>query len=61
MITNKNSWIFLVFALVVLAVAAGASLNAMAYGEKAGKFFGAANLIMAIAEVIFIYNKIKDK
>lgn len=60
MITGKNSWKFLVWAFIVLTIMCGAGGIAIAFGG-AGRFFGAANILLAIWFVFSTYQKLKDK
>lgn len=60
MITGKDSWKFLVWAFIILVVMCAAGGIAIAFGG-AGRFFGAANILLAIWFVFSKYQKLKDK
>lgn len=60
MITGNDSWKFLIWALVVLAIMGASGGIAIAFGG-AGRFFGAANILLAIWFIFSKHQKLKDK
>lgn len=60
MITGKDSWKFLVWAFIILVVMCAAGGIAIAFGG-AGRFFGAANIVLAGYLTTSKYLKLKDK
>ena len=60
MITNKDSWKFLVAAFIVLFITCGAGAAATTAG-KAGYVFGVLNILLGIGTVVGAYLKLRDK
>ena len=60
MITNKDSWKFLVAAFLILLITCGAGAAATTAGT-AGYIFGVANMLLGIGTVVVAYFKFQDK
>lgn len=60
MITNPNSWKFLVAAILLLVITCGAGVAATTAGT-AGYMLGVANILLGIGTVVAAYLKLKDK
>jgi hypothetical protein len=60
MITNKDSWKFLVAAFLILLITCGAGAAATTAGT-AGYILGVANILLGIGTVVAAYLKFRDK
>lgn len=60
MITNPNSWKFLVAAILLLVITCGAGAAATTAGT-AGYVLGVANILLGIGTVVAAYLKLRDK
>ena len=60
MITNKDSWKFLIAAFIVLFITCGAGAAATTAGTV-GYILGVANMLLGIGTTIAAYLKFQDK